>query len=384
MSNKKNHRFFPVRQKNQFKLLINSSEFYPAIINAINNANSEIIIENYLTNSGQVFNQFITVLLQAAKRNVKVYCLFDSYGSKGISRKDLLLLDVKNIYIQFYNKIKYYKYLKNLFRDHRKIFIIDRNIVFIGGAGLSDEFDINLKQGWHDIMLSIKGEITQDWFILFQRNWANTGKIALNKLFDKNIAITSQLPLTQTGKVIETSAPHKHEINKLVLQKINTSKQSIWLTTPYFVPSRKLRRFLIRAADRGVDVKLLLPGTKTDHSGVRIMGQRYYAGLLRHDVKIFEYSKHFSHAKALLCDQWTTIGSSNFDRWNFRWNLEANQVIADPSFSLTLQHWFEQELRQCNEIFYDQWRNRTQWQRMKEWYWGKVIIILEKLKRPKN
>ncbi|MFV1984982.1 MAG: phosphatidylserine/phosphatidylglycerophosphate/cardiolipin synthase family protein, partial [Thiohalomonadales bacterium] len=103
MSDKKYLSDFPVRQSNQFRLLVNSSQFYPAIIDAINQARSEIIIENYLTNSGNVFDQFITALLQAAERNVKIYCLFDSFGSKGISNKDLSLLNTKNIQIQFYN-----------------------------------------------------------------------------------------------------------------------------------------------------------------------------------------------------------------------------------------------------------------------------------------
>jgi len=382
VSDLKKYSYFPIRKNNHFRLLENSTQFYPAILDAINQAKSEIIIENYLTISGKIFDQFIVALIKAARRNVTVYCLFDSYGSKGISRNDLALLDTANINIQFYNRIKYQKYLRNLFRDHRKIFIIDQEQAFIGGAGISDRFDVDNKQGWHDVMLSIKGELIQDWFALFENNWNSLSDTPLNSFTNNSPA--EQFTVNQIGQVIAYTAPHKQEIKRHLFNEVRKSKNSIRLTTPYFIPSRKFRRSLINAAERGVDVKLLLPGKITDHPGVRIMGQRYYAQLLRHGVKIFEYSQHFSHAKVLLCDQWCTIGSSNFDRWNFKWNLEANQTISDSNFVTTLNQWFQQELDSCDEITYQQWRNRNIWQRFKEWFWGGVVQLLEKLKRPSN
>lgn len=373
---------FPIRKNNQFELLVNASTFYPAIIDTINQAKTEVIIENYLTTSGKIFSQFINALLQAAERNVKVYCLFDDFGSKGISRKDLSLLNTKNIHIQFYNRIKYQKYLNNLFRDHRKIYIIDRKKAFIGGAGLSDKFDCDNANAWHDIMVSIQGDVIEDWLILFQSNWIKYNKTSLKPITQLNDSTVENKHFSQQGQVIAFSTAHRHQLKKQLLNEINKSKKYIWLTTPYFVPSRKLRRSLIRAAQRGVDVKLLLPGKITDHPGVRIMGQRYYAQLLRHDVQIFEFTLHFSHAKVMLSDQWATTGSSNFDRWNFRWNLEANQAITDLEFSKILEQWFKQELKNCDEIIYQQWRNRSYWQRSKEWFWGGVVKILENLKRP--
>lgn len=379
--------FFPIRDNNHFRLLINAEQFYPAIIDAINQAHTEILIENYLTISGKVLSRFISALLLAAKRGVKVYCLFDSYGSKGISRSDLALLNTPNILVQFYNRIKYQHYLRNLFRDHRKIFIIDKQHAFIGGAGLSDQFDAHNQHSWHDIMLSIKGEVVSDWFILFKKNWEKLNNSQINKLElndSGSINPSIQFSENQIGQVITFTVPHIQEIKKHILHEINNSKNEIWLTTPYFIPSRKLRRALIRAAERGVTIKLLLPGAITDHPGVRIMGQRYYAQLLRHGIRIFEFSLHFSHAKVLLCDQWCTTGSSNFDRWNFKWNLEANQTILDRDFSKIMKRWFKGELSECNEISYEQWRNRSIWQRAKEWFWGIVVQLLEGLKRPKN
>ncbi len=383
MSDKKYLNYFPIRQKNYFELLVNGEQFYPAIISAINNAQSEIIIENYLTNSGKVLTKFITALCLAANRNVKVYCLFDSYGSKGISKTDLSLLAIPNIHVRFYNRLNYHKYLKNLFRDHRKIYIIDQKQAFIGGAGLSDEFDSSQKNAWHDIMLSIKGEVIQDWLLLFNNNWTSLTQTTLHKPSIENTLLVTNQNFNTQGKILAFTTPHQQEIKRQVLHEIHKSTNTIFLTTPYFVLSRKLRRALIRAAQRGVNVKLLLPGNITDHPGVRIMGQRHYAQLLRHDVQIFEYALHFSHAKVLLCDHWCTTGSSNFDRWNFRWNLEANQAVIDETFSKKLHHWFEQELKHCDEIRYEQWRNRTLWQRLKEWFWGIVIQLLDKLKRPK-
>ena len=97
----------------------------------------------------------------------------------------------------------------------------------------------------------------------------------------------------------------------------------------YFVPSRRFRKALRRAARRGVDVRLLMPGPRTDHPWVRQAARRFYGRMLRNGVQIFEYQPQMLHAKVILCDDWVSVGSSNLDRWAFRWNLEANQEMAD-------------------------------------------------------
>ncbi len=138
-----------------------------------------------------------------------------------------------------------------------------------------------------------------------------------------------------------------------------------------------MRRALRRAAQRGADVRLMLPGPRTDLPAVRHAGRRFYTGLLRHAVRVFEYQPRVLHMKVLLCDDWVSIGSSNVDRWNLRWNLEANQEIADRRFAAEVQAMFEADFRNCEEIDYREWRRRPWHRRFLERFWGWVDVWLE-------
>jgi len=144
------------------------------------------------------------------------------------------------------------------------------------------------------------------------------------------------------------------------------------------VPSLKLRRLLIHAAKRGVDIKLMVPGKRTDSMMSRYIGQGYYKKFLKNNIKIYEYQNHFIHSKVIIVDDWVTIGSSNFDLWSAKWNLEANQEIKDPIFTQKISLMYESDLLSCNEITQNMWQKRTFTLKLKIYIWkyiGKFITI---------
>src|SRR5882762_8778776 len=126
-----------------------------------------------------------------------------------------------------------------------------------------------------------------------------------------------------TGRVSLSEARQRSALANGVIHRIEGARARAWIMSAYFVPSRRFRKALRRAARRGVDVRLIVPGPKTDHPWVRQAARRFYGKMLRNGVKIFEYQPRMLHAKMILCDDWVSIGSSNLDRWSFRWNLEA-------------------------------------------------------------
>jgi len=121
---------------------------------------------------------------------------------------------------------------------------------------------------------------------------------------------------------------------------------------------------------------LLLPGPFTDHPSVRHMGRRYYQSLLRHGVRIFEYQPRFSHLKLLLCDDWVSLGSSNADAWNYRWNLEANQEAQDPDLAEQVETMLQEDFARSLEIDLADWLRRPWHRRWPEWFWGRVQALL--------
>ncbi len=375
MFERSRHYRFPWRSAQRFRLLIDGDQFFTAMLESIDSAERFIYLEMYLFESGKVARRFIDALLAASARGVRVYLLLDDYGSSGLEKSDRLRLEDGKISLCFYNPLHYGRLRRNLFRDHRKLLLIDGKMAYTGGAGITDEFDCHdaAQSCWHEAMISVHGSCASDWQSLFEDSW----KRYADTLDNPHYNFTAMEEATaQAGRVVESRSITNSEVIRSFIKQIRGAKKEIRLASAYFVPSRKIRRELCRRAARGVDVRLLLPGPLSDHPWVRHMGRRYYDSLLRRGVRIYEYQPRFMHMKILLCDQWVSIGSSNIDRWNFRWNLEANQEVEDSDFAASVQQLFAKDLGDSVEIELDEWRKRPLWVRLNMWYWSKVVRVL--------
>ena len=341
----------------------------------IRNANSYVLLEMYLFESGDVANRFIKVLTDAVARNITVCLLLDDYGSQHLLEEDREILIAAGVLLVFYNPLSFRKFRGNISRDHRKILIIDGKITFVGGAGIADEFETSESAPyfWRDNMLKITGPNVADWQKVFLESWHHCQTQTLN-LPMPEIRVNQGSP---RGRVRVNYPPLRTEGKKSLLNQIRKAKQRVWITTAYFVPTWKLRRALRRAAKKGLDVRLLLPGRNTDHAWVRQLGQREYARLLRHGIRIFEYQSGFTHSKVALCDSWAMLGSSNMDRWNLRWNLEADQEVEDSAFADEVALMMQSDFSNSIEINHEIWRQRSRFKRFREWIAGKIAALLQ-------
>jgi phosphatidylserine/phosphatidylglycerophosphate/cardiolipin synthase-like enzyme len=168
-----------------------------------------------------------------------------------------------------------------------------------------------------------------------------------------------------------------------VVRRIEAARTRAWIMSAYFVPSRRFRKSLRRAARRGVDVRLLVPGPKTDHPWVRQAARRYYGKMLRNGVKIFEYQPRMLHAKMIICDDWVSIGSSNLDRWSFKWNLEANQEVQNAAFAAVAGAVFEGDCGESEVLSRRNWPQRAWLDRLQERIAGALDRMLDRWRRPK-
>ncbi len=365
---------FPWREGNRFELLVDGEQFFPAMQQAIGLARRYILLEIYLFESGRVADEFINTLLAATARGVTVYLLLDDFGAYKLASRDRQRLRSGGVRLSFYNPLHYGTLRRNLFRDHRKLLVVDGHIAFTGGAGITDNFNTrNNPYGWHEVMLRIAGPCAADWQQLFEQTWNNWASPPLALPAPH----TSNYPGLHPGRVV-LNAPSRMELKRTLIKHIRSAERRIWLATAYFIPSWKIKRLLRRAVHHGTDVRLLLPGPLTDHPAVRHAGRRFYAGLLRNGVRIYEYQPRFLHAKVLLCDDWVSIGSSNIDRWNLRWNLEANQELTDLGLAADVEKLFEKDFADSLEIRYETWFHRPWHRRLLEWFWGKVDQWMER------
>ncbi|VAW82653.1 Cardiolipin synthetase [hydrothermal vent metagenome] len=367
---------FPLRQRNHYELLIDGENYFPAILNDINQAHKFIYIEMYLVSSGKICSQFIDALSKAVARGVKVFTLFDHHGSKDFSQQDVRRLDSANINFAWYNPVKVMQLRASLHRNHRKIIVIDGAIAWTGGTGITDSFAYNKdpSQYWHESMIRIQGKCVQDWQKLFEQVWSRWSTCILPSIDVENSQLLDQSSesYSQQGRVVSSSAIYSSEVRRSLLTKIRGANKRIWLATAYFVPSRKLRKSLMKAAKRGVDVRIMLPGPITDLSSVRYMARRYYAKLLKHGIRIYEYQKRFIHAKYSIVDHWVSNGSSNLDVWNLVWNLDANQEMFDTNIAAMHEKMFLHDMESSHCFTLIEWKKRSWWSRVWEYFWGRV------------
>ena len=348
------------------------------MLGAIATAGKYIFLEQYLVSSGTITAEFIRALEKASHRGVKVFCLFDDYGCQGLNTIDRQTLLKAGIQLHFCNPLRLKHWHHALFRNHRKLLLVDGETAFVGGSGLTDDFwsIANPLTSWHDVMVKIKGPVLQDWHRSFQTSWSHFAGNTLSLPVPK----PAQQPEDQLGQVL-TNQPLLHNINRSTFKHIQMAKNSIWITTPYFVPTGKLRRRLRRAARKGIDVRLLLAGDRSDHLWVTHASRRHYSRLLRNGVRIFEYQPRFTHAKIVLCDEWASIGSSNLDRWNQRWNLDANQGVEDKAFAQAVRSMFMTDFDHSREIESTTWSRRSFWQHLYEWGLGFFVAAVERISR---
>lgn len=385
---------FSWRKGNRFDILVDSNTFFPRMLEAIREAKHTILLEMYLVRPGKVADRFIDALRGAAERGVRVYLLLDDFGTHELTPREHGRLLHDNIQVVYYNPLPDYSLIYNLYRifwkhttrglyrDHRKLLLVDDTLAFSGGAGITDEVDSPglPERRWRETMVQIRGPVIADWRQLFLDSW--------NRYADTPLQLSTEIPSPfdngQAGRVTVNKARQRTGVQRSLIKHIREAREQVWFATAYFIPSRNIRRALALAAENGIDVRLLLPGPVTDHPGARHAGWRYYGRLLKNGVRIFEYMPRFFHAKTVLCDSWVTIGSCNYDRWNLQWNLEANQEVDDPETAISITGIFREDFRNCREVTLEDWESRSPLQRAKEWFWRRFELLSLKIRQKRK
>jgi cardiolipin synthase A/B len=370
---------WPWRAGNEFRFLTDGAQFLPRMLQAVSAASACVLLEMYLVRSGSVATRFIEALTAARARGARVCVLLDGFGALGLSHADRRRLIAAGVELRIFNPLRLRGRLANLRRDHRKLLLVDGRIGFVGGAGLTDDFaGTGARAPWHDLMLQIEGPVLADWQRAFAGSWRRSGaELGLGPA-----PACERFAHGAAGRLSLSEARQYSVLANGVLRRIDAAAERVWIMSAYFVPSRRFRKALRRAARRGVDVRLLMPGERTDHPWVRHAARRFYGRMLRNGVRIFEYQPRMLHAKMILCDDWVSVGSSNLDRWSFRWNLEANQEIADRRVSDDAAALFAADFGESQELSRRYWRERAWLDRVRESIAGALDRWLDRFRRP--
>ena len=369
---------------NTVTLLIDGPATYDAMLKTIRGARDTINFETYIFEDDEVGRRFADVLLQKQAEGVQVNLIYDSVGCLTTPTAFFQRLRAGGIQAIEFNPIDpskaHGKWLLTQ-RDHRKILVVDGTVAFTGGINISSVYSKSVsgrfhygdaqrisrvQHSWRDTDVQIEGPAVAEFQKLFLETWAREKGLESNRNYFP--------PLKQEGndlmRVIGSSPGRMNRITYMMYVSAFTYAENfIHLTTPYFVPDEQIVKALTNAAERGVDVKIILPGA-SDSVLVFYAGRSYYSHLLKSGVKLYERrTDSMLHAKTAVIDSiWSTVGSTNMDLLSFLNNDEVNAVILSGAFATKMEAVFEEDLRESNQIHLEEWKRRPLMNHVKEWF----------------
>ncbi len=354
---------------NLVRILQGGRETFELIIDEIEKAKKFLTLQFYIFRDDDTGKKIANLLKKKASEGLKVYILYDHFGSFGTPRsfwKELINAGIKVAASRPFKLSAPFKYVR---RDHRKLIIIDGIKAFTGGLNIANEysgFHLRKKEPWRDTGILIEGPAVNQLFEEFRRAWKLWAGESIEN-FSPLFSFKEGYPVIP---IFASSFRGSRRFRKLLYYCIKNSKRFIYITTAYFVPGLRLLNCIIKAARRGVDVKLILPGI-SDVPAAHYAGRFFYTKLLKAGVRIFHYKDAILHAKSYIFDgQFSIVGSANLDAQSLRWNDEGNVGIWSEDFGFSMKRLFEDDLKRSYEIFLDNWLERPFCERLKEYFFA--------------
>ncbi|MEO0314937.1 MAG: hypothetical protein RI928_1393 [Pseudomonadota bacterium] len=331
-------------RSNHLSLLHRGAEFFPALIHAIDAADAEIYLETYIFAIDETANQIKHALIRAANKGVAVHVLVDWLGT-GKSNVAALMAEFEGQGVRFVAFNPWFR--RGVARTHRKIVVIDQRLAFLGGLNINDDLIADDDSGDHlpaprwDFAVSIIGPLVDNIHAEVIAQWERQSSQTLRRRFGHlrqwyASRVRLQWQVAEAALVVRDNLRNRSAIERQLLQALGQAHHSAVLVTPYFAPGRKLRRAMMHAASRGVDITLLIGVGQFFMQDA--VAQSFYPRFIRAGIHIVEYRATQLHGKAAVVDDaWATLGSSNFDGLSLFVNHEANIIVRDANFSMALR-----------------------------------------------
>lgn len=353
---------------NKIELLQNGDAYFPAMLEAIRGARQSINFEAYIFYSDAIGAQFRDALCDRARAGVEVRVLLDGVGSS--SKLDNSYIDqLKQAGCRFayYHPMRSWRVDRTNRRSHRRVLVVDGRIGCTGSVGFAEKWSGNAQdpQHWRDLQVRIEGPLVAQLQAAFQQHWIKTGGDALGG--------AGQFPqLGDAGElraqVVTSQSFSSAPVPLVQATAFAAADKRIWIANAYVTPTDSQVETLVAAVQRGVDVRLLVPGEHDDQPLTKSAGRAAYGKLLEGGVKIFEYQPTMMHTKAMVVDGlFSFFGSSNFDARSSEINEELDVAVYDAGFARKVEQMFEEDLKHSQQYTLEQFRQRSLWERTTEW-----------------
>jgi len=358
----------PVSYGNDVDLLINGDRIFPAYVEAIREAEETVNLLTYAYWRGDIAIEVADTVCEKASAGVECNVILDAVGAAKIDRKLVAKMRDSGVQVCFFRPPKPYAVKRLQHRTHRKLLIVDGRIGFTGGVGIAEEWtgDAQDPDHWRDTHVRVRGPVVRGLQGAFAENWLEcTGDVLAG---DRYLPYIEEVDDGGPMQVMRSSATiGDTNAEALVFLAVAAAKRSIELTSAYFVPRPAFTDALVEAAERGVDLRILVPGSHIDKEFVRTAGRAAYDDLLGAGIEIFEYCPTMLHAKTITVDgAWASVGSVNFDNRSFQLHDEVTLCVQSERFAAELHDAFERDLESSERIDPGEWSDRPITQRTRE------------------
>lgn len=357
------------------QLLWKEKDSFKTIFDAIKGAEKFICLQFYIFKNDETGTALSELLKQKSRDGVKVYVLYDHFGSFGTPRSFWKDMNKEGVKIRASHPFKWTAPFHYVHRDHRKLIVIDLKRAFTGGLNIANEYSgFHLRRrsrGWRDTGVMIEGPIVNELFETFKRSWYTWKgeRIRLPEADEGNPA-KRQKGHIPALPIFVYSRKGRKRMRDLLRHSIDRARVNISLTTAYFTPSKKIIALLEDTVRRGVKVRLLVPG-KSDIPAASYAGRAFFTRLLKSGVEIYTYRGEMLHAKTYVFDNyWSIIGSTNLDYQSLMYNDEGNIGILETSVASKMTEMFEEDLKHSIRIDLEDWHRRPFSQKIKEHFFA--------------
>ncbi|MCL2510400.1 MAG: cardiolipin synthase, partial [Methanomassiliicoccaceae archaeon] len=336
----------------------------------LRNAKKFIHAEYYIIRDDKLSNEFMDILIQKAKDGVEVKLMVDAVGfSKGLRSRIRELKKAGGEFELFHRSVTVFLSPKKNNRNHRKLMVVDGMIGYVSGFNIGDEY-LGLEGKWRDTGLRVEGLSVNAISLRFFMDWgyATHRRLDLNdKSYEKYFALdVSEYYGDDIMQLISGGPDTKNNpIELQYLKIIGTAKKTLYIHTPYLVPSDNVMKGLILSASSGVDVRVIMPD-RPDHLFVYWISLLNAEELMKSGVKIYRYKGGFVHSKTLVADEeYCSIGSANLDQRSMTLNFETNAMVYSKEIGEAMHDAFLSDLAHCDEYSVEEYSKLTSWQNFK-------------------
>jgi cardiolipin synthase A/B len=355
------------------RLYFEGDRYFADLLKSIGRARRSVDFETYIFEKGWLGERVVSALVRVARRGVRVRLLVDGVGSPDFAShygprlaKGGIAYHVYRSWPVFFatafNRLKFIHpassfqaihaiWTRGKHRDHRKQVIVDGRDVWLGSFNVSD-WHLRRRKGkaaWRDTGVVLRGISTPAFRLAFHMTWLDRWPRRWRDLRRRMLVRWLTREVQQDPVRITANRGLRRLFRRELLDRMETARRRIWITTPYFVPTGALLKELGMAAQRGCDVRILVPA-ESDVPMVRWTSIAFYPKLLRAGCRLYEFQKRVLHAKTTLVDDWAMVGSSNLDQRSLRKDLEINVMPQDPKSRKLLEGQFQLDLGQSQEV----------------------------------